>query len=130
MSRWRHSRARALGGAPAIAREGRKYAGDQHVLVLDRHACMLYETFNTVRCNGAWSALGDDLGFAELRTAPLGMDLGRRGRPPHLSGPGPLRRSGFRRNRYAIRFTLPHTKNDANGGYFVEPASHAAGPTA
>ncbi len=28
---------------------------------------------------------------------------------------------------HAIRFTLPHTKNDANGGYFVEPASHAAG---
>jgi hypothetical protein len=28
---------------------------------------------------------------------------------------------------HAIRFTLPHTKNDANDGYFVEPASHAAG---
>jgi hypothetical protein len=28
---------------------------------------------------------------------------------------------------HAIRFTLPHTKNDANNGYFVEPATHAAG---
>jgi len=28
---------------------------------------------------------------------------------------------------HAIRFTMAHTKNDANGGYFVEPASHAAG---
>jgi hypothetical protein len=28
---------------------------------------------------------------------------------------------------HAIRFTMQATKNDANGGYFVEPASHAAG---
>ena len=28
---------------------------------------------------------------------------------------------------HAIRFTMQHTKNNANGGYFVEPASHAAG---
>jgi hypothetical protein len=28
---------------------------------------------------------------------------------------------------HAIRFTMQQTKNDANGGYFVEPASHAAG---
>jgi len=28
---------------------------------------------------------------------------------------------------HAIRFTLPHTKNDANNGYFVDPATHAAG---
>jgi hypothetical protein len=28
---------------------------------------------------------------------------------------------------HAIRFTMEHTKNDANDGYFVEPASHAAG---
>jgi len=30
---------------------------------------------------------------------------------------------------HAIRFTMQQTKNDANGGYFVEPASHAAGTT-
>lgn len=28
---------------------------------------------------------------------------------------------------HAIRFTMEQTKNDANGGYFVYPASHAAG---
>jgi hypothetical protein len=28
---------------------------------------------------------------------------------------------------HAIRFTMQHTRSDANGGYFVEPASHAAG---
>jgi hypothetical protein len=28
---------------------------------------------------------------------------------------------------HAIRFTMEHTKDDANDGYFVEPASHAAG---
>ena len=30
---------------------------------------------------------------------------------------------------HAIRFTMQQTKNDANGGYFVAPASHAAGTT-
>jgi hypothetical protein len=28
---------------------------------------------------------------------------------------------------HAIRFTMPHTKDDANNGYFVYPAFHAAG---
>jgi hypothetical protein len=28
---------------------------------------------------------------------------------------------------HAIRFTMQQTKNDGNGGFFVEPASHAAG---
>jgi hypothetical protein len=28
---------------------------------------------------------------------------------------------------HAIRFTMQQTKNDANGGYFIEPATHAAG---
>ena len=28
---------------------------------------------------------------------------------------------------HALRFTLEQTKNDANGGYFVSPATHAAG---
>ena len=28
---------------------------------------------------------------------------------------------------HAFRMTLAHTKNDANGGYFVAPATHAAG---
>jgi hypothetical protein len=29
--------------------------------------------------------------------------------------------------KHAIRFTLQNTMSDSNGGYFVEPASHAAG---
>ncbi len=29
--------------------------------------------------------------------------------------------------KHAIRFTMQQSKNDANGGYFVEPANHAAG---
>jgi hypothetical protein len=28
---------------------------------------------------------------------------------------------------HAIRFTMQQSKNDANNGYFVEPASHSAG---
>ena len=31
--------------------------------------------------------------------------------------------------QHAIRFTMQQSKNDANDGYFVEPASHAAGTT-
>ena len=30
---------------------------------------------------------------------------------------------------HAIRFTMQQSKNDANDGYFVEPATHAAGTT-
>ena len=116
-------------GAPADCTGGPgNYVGDQHVLVLDRHACMLYETFNTVRCKGTWSADSEtiwDLKNYEQR--PWGWTSA------DAAGlaifPGLVRYDEVASGaiKHAIRFTMQHTKNDANGGYFVEPASHAAG---
>ena len=45
------------------------YVGDSHVLVLDRHACMLYETFNTHRCSGAWNSSSETPPHAGLVSA-------------------------------------------------------------
>lgn len=104
------------------------YIGDSHVLVLDRHACMLYETFNTHRCNGAWSASSEtiwDLKSHDQR--PWGWTSADAAGLPIF--PGLVRYDEIAAGaiNHAIRFTMQHTKNDANGGYFVQPASHAAG---
>ena len=104
------------------------YIGDSHVLVLDRKSCMLYETFNTHRCNGKWASSSEtlwDMNTGEQR--PWGWTSA------DAAGlaifPGLVRYDEVAAGaiNHAIRFTLPHTKNDANDGYFVEPASHAAG---
>lgn len=104
------------------------YVGDAHVLVLDRATCTLYETFNTHRCSGQWNASSEtiwDLQSAEQR--PWGWTSA------DAAGlaifPGLVRYDEVAAGaiHHAIRFTLQHTLNDANGGYFVSPASHAAG---
>ena len=104
------------------------YVGDAHVLVLDRNACVLYETFNTHRCNGAWNASSEtiwDMQKSEQR--PWGWTSA------DAAGlaifPGLVRYDEVASGaiNHAIRFTMQVTKNDANGGYFVSPASHAAG---
>ncbi|HVZ83422.1 MAG TPA: Ig domain-containing protein [Terracidiphilus sp.] len=104
------------------------YVGDAHVLVIDRNTCTLYETFNTHRCTGQWSASSEtiwDLKNDELR--PYGWTSA------DAAGlaifPGLVRYDEVASGviRHAIRFTMPHTMSSANGGYFVSPASHAAG---
>ena len=116
-------------GSPADCSGGpNNYQGDQHVLVLDRHACMLYETFNTVRCNGNWSSDSETIwDLKNFEQRPWGWTSA------DAAGlaifPGLVRYDEVAAGaiNHAIRFTMQHTKNDANGGYFVEPASHAAG---
>ncbi|HEX3744445.1 MAG TPA: hypothetical protein VHW09_10965 [Bryobacteraceae bacterium] len=105
-----------------------KYVGDSHVLVLDRHACVLYETFNTHRCSGQWNASSEtiwDMQTYEQR--PWGWTSADAAGLPIF--PGLLRYDEVASGaiRHAIRFTMQVTKNDANGGFFVAPASHAAG---
>jgi hypothetical protein len=116
-------------GSPADCTGGPgDYVGDQHVLVLDRNACMLYETFNTVRCKGSWSSDSEtiwDLKNYEQR--PWGWTSADAAGLPIFPGLVRYDEVASGAINHAIRFTLPHTKNDANGGYFVEPASHAAG---
>jgi len=104
------------------------YAGDSHVLVLDRNRCMLYETFNTHRCNGAWSAssetIWDMIGYDQR---PYGWTSADAAGLPIF--PGLLRYDEVASGavNHAIRFTMQATKDDANDGYFVAPATHAAG---
>ncbi len=104
------------------------YVGDSHVLVLDRKSCMLYETFNTHRCNGAWNASSEtiwDLKNYEQR--PWGWTSADAAGLPIFAGLLRYEEVAAGKVDHAIRFTMYHTKDDANGGYFVYPASHAAG---
>jgi len=104
------------------------YQGDAHVLVVDRNTCFLYETFNTHRCKGAWNAdqetVWDLKQFEHRPSSWTSADAAGLAILPGLVRYDEVASGAI---RHAIRFTLPHTKNDANDGYFVEPASHAAG---
>ena len=104
------------------------YVGDSHVLVLDRHACVLYETFNTHRCSGAWNSSSEtiwDMPTAQQR--PWGWTSADAAGLPIF--PGLIRYDEVAAGAidHAIRFTMQHTRKGANGGYLVTPASHAAG---
>src|SRR5207237_569046 len=104
------------------------YVGDSHVIVLDRATCFLYETFNTHRCNGAWSASSEtiwDLKNYERR--PYGWTSADAEGMPIFPGLVCYDEVASGAINHALRFTMNHTKNDANGGYFVFPATHAAG---
>jgi len=104
------------------------YVGDNHALVLDRAKCVLYETFQTNRCNGLYDTASEtvwDMTNGESR--PWGWTSA------DAAGlaifPGLIRYEEVAAGviKHAIRFTMQVTKNDNNGGYFVPPASHAAG---
>ena len=96
--------------------------------MLDRATCTLYETYNTHRCKGAWNASSEtiwDMDNYEQR--PWGWTSADAAGLPIF--PGLIRYDEIAAGaiNHAIRFTMQQTKNDANDGYFVYPASHAAG---
>ena len=104
------------------------YTGDSHVLVLDRAQCVLYETFNTNRCNGQWNASSEtvwDMNNYESR--PWGWTSADAAGLPIF--PGLVRYDEIASGaiNHALRFTMAQTKNDGNNGYFVPPATHASG---
>jgi hypothetical protein len=102
--------------------------GDQHVVVLDRNRCMMYETFNTSLCNGTWSSDSEtiwDLQNYEKR--PWGWTSADAAGLPIFPGLVRYDEVASGAINHALRFTLQNTRSDSNGGYFVEPASHAAG---
>ena len=104
------------------------YVGDSHVLVLDRHACMLYETYNTHRCNGQWNSSSETIWDLQNYDArPWGWTSADAAGLPIFPGLVRYDEVASGAIQHAIRFTMQSTKNDANGGYFVAPASHAAG---
>jgi hypothetical protein len=102
--------------------------GDNHVIVIDKTKCWIYETYATQVCNGTWSASNGavwDMTTSERR--PYGWTS------VDAAGvaifPGLVRYDEVAAGviNHAIRMTVNNTKSDLNGGYFVDPATHAAG---
>jgi hypothetical protein len=102
--------------------------GDNHLLVLDKAKCWLYETWETQRCNGVWTAANGatwDLTRSERR--PYGWTSADAAGLPIFPGLVRFDEVVAGAINHAIRMTVAHTRNDVNGGYFVAPATHAAG---
>jgi hypothetical protein len=102
--------------------------GDDHLIVIDKNKCWIYETWQTQRCNGAWSAANGaiwDLTSTEHR--PYGWTSADAAGLPIF--PGLVRYDEVAAGviQHAFRMTVANTKSDANGGYFVAPATHGAG---
>jgi hypothetical protein len=102
--------------------------GDNHLIVIDKTKCWIYETWQTQRCNGAWSAANGaiwDLTNTEHR--PYGWTSADAAGLPIFPGLVRYDEVAAGAINHAFRMTLAQTKSDANGGYFVPPATHAAG---
>jgi len=96
--------------------------GDRHVLVLDRDACRLYETFDSHYVGPGWrcgSGAVFDLGSNRLR--PAGWTSADAAGLPIL--PGLVRRDEVKSGaiRHALRFTTRRTQRA-----YVAPATHFA----
>ena len=102
--------------------------GDNHLLVIDKNKCWLYETWQTQLCSGTWSAANGaiwDLTNTEHR--PYGWTSADAAGLPIFPGLVRYDEVAAGAINHAFRMTLAQTKSDANGGYFVAPATHAAG---
>jgi hypothetical protein len=89
---------------------------------------MLYETFNTAYCSGQWSSDSETIwDMQNFEQRPYGWTSA------DAAGlavfPGLVRYDEVASGviKHALRFTLQNTRSDNNGGYFIPPASHAAG---
>lgn len=118
-------------GAPPDCAAGgwpHTYQGDAHVLVVDRNTCFLYETFNTHRCNGQWASDSETIwDLTKFEHRPWGWTSADAAGLAIMPGLVRYDEVASGAIKHAIRFTMQVTKDDANDGYFVEPASHAAG---
>jgi hypothetical protein len=102
--------------------------GDNHLLVIDKNKCWLYETWQTQLCSGTWSAANGaiwDLTSTEHR--PYGWTSADAAGLPIFPGLVRYDEVAAGAVNHAFRMTLAQTKSDSNGGYFVAPATHAAG---
>src|ERR1700761_967698 len=102
--------------------------GDNHLLVIDKNKCWLYETWQTQLCSGTWSAANGaiwDLTNTEHR--PYGWTSADAAGLPIFPGLVRYDEVAAGAINHAFRMTLAQTKSDANGGLFVAPATHAAG---
>lgn len=102
--------------------------GDAHVLVIDRHTCMLYETFSTHRCNGQWDAASQTIwDLTEFEHRPYGWTSADAAGLPIMPGLVRYDEVASGAIHHAIRFTMAHTRKESKGSLFVTPAVHGAG---
>jgi hypothetical protein len=98
--------------------------GDQHLLIIDRNKCWLYETWQTELCNGVWSASNGtiwDLTTSEQR--PLGWTSADAAGLAIFPGLVKYDEASAGAIKHAIRMTVNNTLD----GFFVDPATHSAG---
>ncbi len=104
------------------------YNGDAHVLVLDRAKCELYETFNTNRCNGQWDASSETIwDMKNYEHRPYTWTSADAAGLPIFPGLVRYDEVAAGAIHHAIRMTMRYSLKGSNGGYFVDPATHAAG---
>ena len=102
---------------------GRRSDGDRHAIIVDKANCKLYETWNTHKRNGHWTAgSGAVWSLASNKLRHDGWTSADAAGLPIL--PGLLRWSEVKRGKidHAIRFTTDVTDNR-----YVWPARHRAG---
>ena len=116
----RRERPRAVPAEPAYPHQP---ASDRHAIVLHKPSCRLFETWNTKRTAGGWTAgSGATWNLRSNRLRPRTWTSADAAGLPIL--PGLLRWSEVRKGevRHAIRFTAPTTAPT-----FIWPARHQAG---
>jgi len=103
---------------------------DAHTLVLDRNTCWLYETWNTNRCNGVFDADSETIwDMIDYNARPWGWTSADAAGLTVFAGLVKYSEAASGTVSHAIRFTMEPTLGNANGGYFVIPAAHAASST-
>ncbi len=103
------------------------YIGDNHTLVLDRHTCWIYETFQTNRCNGYYDVASETIwDGVNYNARPWGWTSADAAGLSIFAGTLKYTEAASGTVSHAVRFTMDPTLGDSNGGYFVLPASHAA----
>jgi hypothetical protein len=118
-------------GSPPDCNTDYSSTGDAHAIILDRATCVDYEIYAADHCattnpnwTGAQTTIWD---FTENEQRPLGWTS------TDAAGlsvfEGLIRYDEIESGviNHAIRFTASLTKNDANDGYFIPPATHASG---
>ena len=106
------------------------YIGDNHTLVLDRHTCWIYETFQTNRCNGLYDVASETIwDGVNYNARPWGWTSADAAGLSIFAGTLKYTEANSGTVSHAIRFTMEPTEGDSNGGYFILPASHGASST-
>jgi PKD repeat protein len=111
----------------------RDYAkiGDSHGIVFDRHTCVAYEISQANFCSHTqpnWTSNQTSIwDFTETEKRPLTWTSVDAGGLSIFEGLIRYDEIVAGVIDHAIRFTASMTRNGANGGYFVAPATHAAG---